>query len=167
MEELRKLRIYAEAKKKELQQLKTATEQMSEMLEDTETLKLLLVEKDNMIMTLRDQIQTLTRVVEQQSQKVDSLEAETSQLLEEVFLKNAFIQETKVLAEKKEMRIHELEEMCRLLNMEKCKLSHECIEKTCAANKLRKERKEIVAELREAQRELACLSDDYEILKRN
>ncbi|XP_073455889.1 coiled-coil domain-containing protein 158 isoform X2 [Aquarana catesbeiana] len=167
VDELRKLRMYAEAKKKELLQLKATSEQMSEMLEDTETLKLLLVEKDNMIKTLRNQIQTLTRVVEQQNQKVESLEAEKFQLLEEVFLNNAFIQETKVVAEKKDMRIHELEEMCRLLNAEKSKLTNECIEKTCAANKLRKERKEIVAELRETQRELACLSEDYEILKRN
>ncbi|XP_040182716.1 coiled-coil domain-containing protein 158 isoform X2 [Rana temporaria] len=167
VDELRKLRMYAEAKKKELLQLKATSEQMSEMLEDTETLKLLLVEKDNMIKTLRNQIQTLSRVVEQQNQKVESLEAEKFQLLEEVFLNNAFIQETKVVAEKKDMRIHELEEICRLLNMEKSKLTNECIEKTCAANKLRKERKEIVAELRETQHELACLSEDYEILKRN
>ncbi|XP_077332480.1 coiled-coil domain-containing protein 158 isoform X2 [Lithobates pipiens] len=167
VDELRKLRMYAEAKKKELLQLKATSEQMSEMLEDTETIKLLLVEKDNMIKTLRNQIQTLTRVVEQQNQKVESLEAEKFQLLEEVFLNNAFIQETKVVAEKKDMRTHELEEMCRLLNMEKSKLTNECIEKTCTANKLRKERKEIVAELRETQRELAFLSEDYEILKRN
>ncbi|KAM5191537.1 coiled-coil domain-containing protein 158 [Mantella aurantiaca] len=166
-EELKKLRLYAEAKKKELQQLKTTSEQMSEMLEDTETLKLLLVEKDNMIMTLRDQIQTLTRVVGQQNQKVGSLEAEKSQLLEEASLRNALIQDSKVMAEKKDLRIHELEEMCRLLNMEKRKLTNESIEKTCAANRLRKERKEIVAELRETQSELACLSEDYETLKRN
>ncbi|XP_018431678.1 PREDICTED: coiled-coil domain-containing protein 158 [Nanorana parkeri] len=167
VEELRKLRLYAEAKKKELQQLKATSDQMSEMLEDTETLKQLLMEKDNMIMTLRDQIQTLTRVVGQQNQKVGSLEAEKSQLLDEASLMNAVIQDSMVVAEKKDIKIHELEEMCRLLNMEKSKLTNECIEKTCASNKLKKERKDILAELRETQNELACLSEDYETMERN
>ncbi|XP_072261581.1 coiled-coil domain-containing protein 158 isoform X2 [Pyxicephalus adspersus] len=166
-EELKKLRFYAESKKKELQQLKTTSEQMSEMLEDTETLKLLLVEKDNMIMTLRDQVQTLTRMVGQQNQKVGTLEAEKSQLLKEASLRDALIQDNKDVAEKKDTKIHELEEMCILLKIEKSKLRNECIEKTCEANRLRKERKEIVAELKETQSELECLSENYKTLKRN
>ncbi|KAM9330516.1 coiled-coil domain-containing protein 158 [Gastrophryne carolinensis] len=165
--ELGKLRSYAEAKKREVHELQSASEQLSEMLEDTETLKLLLAEKDNMIMTLREQIETLTRVVGQQNQKVGSLEEEKSQLLAEASHRSSLIQDTMAMAEKKEARINELEEMCCVLNLEKTKLTNECIEKACVAKKLKKEKEEIAAELRGTQNELARLSEDLETLRRN
>ncbi|XP_068088808.1 coiled-coil domain-containing protein 158 [Hyperolius riggenbachi] len=159
VDELRKLRSYAEAKKKEVLQLKTVLEQTSQMLEDTETLNLLLIEKDNMIKTLREQVETLTQVVGQQNQKIGSLEAERCQLIEEASLMNDIIQYNKVMAENNDIKICELEDACSILNMEKAKLTDECIEKSHAAKKLRKEKEEIIAELKETQK-------NYESLKR-
>ncbi|XP_044134014.1 coiled-coil domain-containing protein 158 [Bufo gargarizans] len=166
LDELKKLRLYAESKKREVQQMKVDNERMTEMQRDAETLKLLLVEKDNMIVTLRGQIEAMTQMIGQQNQKVDALEAEKSQLLDEVTVKKSELQDLLLRAEKKEKRIAMLEELCTRLEIEKSKLANTNTKKILAAKKMKRERDEIMAELRETQRDLANLAEDYETLKR-
>ncbi|XP_063775762.1 coiled-coil domain-containing protein 158 isoform X2 [Pseudophryne corroboree] len=165
--ELKKLHLYAEDKKRELQQLKIDSEKISEIQKDSDTLKLLLVEKDNMIITLRGQIQAITQMIGQRNQKLGALEAERSQLLEEVTVRKAEIQDVKAAAEKNTVRIFELEEMCTVLELEKANLTNSSAKKALAAKRLRKEKEELMAKLRETQSDLANLAEDYKTLKSN
>ncbi|XP_071971909.1 coiled-coil domain-containing protein 158 isoform X2 [Engystomops pustulosus] len=165
-DELKKLRLYAESKKREVQQIRADNEKMTELQRDTDTLKLLLVEKDNMIVTLRGQIEAITHMIDQQNQKVDVLEMEKSQLLDEVAAKKCQLQDLALKAETKEKRIAELEEICTTSELEKSKLMHSNTRKILSAKKMKKEREEIMAELRETKSDLANLAEDYKILKR-
>ncbi|XP_066430442.1 coiled-coil domain-containing protein 158 isoform X2 [Eleutherodactylus coqui] len=164
-DELKKLRLYAESKKREVQQMRADNERTAEMQRDAETLKLLLVEKDNMIVTLRGQTEAMTQMIGQQNQKVEALEAEKSQLLDRAADKKAEIRDLALKAEKKEKRIAELEEFCTNLELEKRKLDNANTKKILAAKHMKKDREQIVAELRETQRDLANLAEDYESLK--
>ncbi|XP_075705962.1 coiled-coil domain-containing protein 158 [Rhinoderma darwinii] len=166
IDELKKMRLYAESKKREVQQMKADNQKFTEMQRDTDTLKLLLLEKDNMIVTLRGQIEAMTQMIGQQSQKVDTLEAEKSQLLDEAAVKKSEIQDLAVRAEKKEKRLAELEELCTGLELKKGKLTNANTKKILTAKKMKKEREEIMTELRETRNDLANLAEDYESLKK-
>ncbi|XP_077131869.1 coiled-coil domain-containing protein 158 isoform X1 [Ranitomeya variabilis] len=166
VDEMKKLRLYAESKKREVQHLRADNEKMTEIQRDADTLKLLLVEKDNMIMTLREQIEAMTMMTGQQNQKVDALEVEKSQLLHEVTVKKSESQDIALRAEKKEKRIVELEELCTGLELEKSKLANFNTKKILANKKTKKERDKIMFELMETRSDLANLAEDYEALKR-
>ncbi|CAN2390128.1 hypothetical protein PRIEUP_LOCUS164 [Pristimantis euphronides] len=166
VDELKKLRLYAESKRREVRHLRADNEIITEMQKDAETLKLLLLEKDNMIVTLRAQTEAMSQMIAQQNHKVDALEADKSQLLNEAAAKKSELQDLTIRAEQKEKRILELEELCTGLELEKSKLDHSNAKKSMAAKKLKKEREDIMAELRKTQRDLAYLSEDYETLKR-
>ncbi|XP_075055446.1 coiled-coil domain-containing protein 158 [Mixophyes fleayi] len=167
VDELKRLRLYAEDKQREVQLLKIDTEKISEIQKDAHTLKLLVVEKDNMIITLRGQIEAITRMIGKRNQEVEALEAEKSQLLEEVTARKAEIQDVRTMAEKKDGRLFELDEMCTVLELEKAKLTNLIAKRALATKKLRKEKEELLAGLRETRRDLASLAGDYKTLKRN
>ncbi|KAM4048917.1 coiled-coil domain-containing protein 158 [Anomaloglossus baeobatrachus] len=166
VDELKKLRLYAESKKREVQQTKADNEKMTEIQRDADTLKLLLAEKDNMIITLREQIEAMTIMIGQQNQKVEALEVDKSQLLREVSVKKAEIQDIAVRAENREKRLEQLEELCTGLELEKSKLANFNTKKILATKKVKKERDEIMVELLETRSDLANLAEDYEALKR-
>ncbi|XP_073398023.1 coiled-coil domain-containing protein 158 isoform X2 [Dendrobates tinctorius] len=166
VDEMKKLRLYAESKKREVQQIRVDNEKMTEMQRDAETLKLLLVEKDNMIITLREQIEAMTKMIGQQNQKIDALEVEKSQILHELTVKRSETQDIALRTEKKEKRILELEELCTGLELEKSKLANFNTKKILADKKTKKERDKIMFELMETRNDLANLAEDYEALKR-
>ncbi|XP_075139381.1 LOW QUALITY PROTEIN: coiled-coil domain-containing protein 158 [Leptodactylus fuscus] len=166
VDELKKLRMYAESKKREVQQMRAEHEKITEMQRDADTLKLLLIEKDNMIVTLREQIKAMTHMIEKQNQKVDFLEVEKSQLLDEVAVLRSEIQDLVLKAEKKEKRIAELEELCTALELEKSKLANSNTKKILAIKKMKKEQEDIMAVLRETRSDLANLAEDYGTLKK-
>ncbi|XP_069832302.1 coiled-coil domain-containing protein 158 [Dendropsophus ebraccatus] len=166
VDELKKLHLYAESKKREVQQMKADNEKLIEIQKDTDTIKLLLVEKDNMIVTLRGQIEAMALIIGQLNHKVDVMEAEKSQLLDEVVVKKSEIQNLTVFAEKKEKRIAELEDLCTGLELEKSKHVNMNAKNVLAVKKMKKEREEITTKLKKTQRDLADLAEDYEALKR-
>ncbi|XP_056407890.1 coiled-coil domain-containing protein 158 isoform X2 [Hyla sarda] len=166
VDEQKKLRLYTESKKREVQQIKAENKKLNEMQKDTDTLKLLLVEKDNMIVTLRGQIEAMAQMIGQQNQKVDALETEKSQLLDEVAVKNSEMKNLVVRVEKKEKRIAELEELCTGLELEKSKHANMNTKNLMAVKKMKKEREEMMVELKKTQSNHANLAEDYEVLKR-
>ncbi|XP_075462834.1 coiled-coil domain-containing protein 158 isoform X3 [Ascaphus truei] len=167
MDELKKLRFQAEAKKRERQQLKSDGEQLIKVLADVEMMKLHLTEKDHIIIAMRDQVADMTRVVGQHSQRAGAMQVENAQLLGDVGDRKAEIQEIKIIMEKKDARISELEALFRDLEMEKLKLTNAGSEMTHAVKDLRLERDQLVTELKVTRNELASLAEDYDVLKRN
>ncbi|KAM4807796.1 coiled-coil domain-containing protein 158 [Rhinophrynus dorsalis] len=167
MDELKKLHSHLEAKKSEAQKLKLEVEKLREHQKDAENMKIHLAEKEQMVKALQNQVGNMTHIVGQQSQRLEVLQVQNSNLLEEIREKKTEIQNMKNMAEKKDMKIQELEALLQDLELEKAKQRNSSTEKAREAKELRRERDQLIAELKVTQKDLASLAEDYEVLKRN
>ncbi|XP_053317722.1 coiled-coil domain-containing protein 158 [Spea bombifrons] len=152
-DKLKKLRSQVEAKKQEAEQSRTEAEKLKNIHKDAEKMRSHLTEKDQLIKTMEVQVENLTQIIDQLSEKANVLQTEKSQLQQDVSYMKSKLEELNVLAGKKEARIHELEQ-------EKINVRNEACE-------LKMEKDDLKADLKVVRSKFANLTDNYEILKRN
>uniref|UniRef100_A0A8C5LXX5 Coiled-coil domain containing 158 n=1 Tax=Leptobrachium leishanense TaxID=445787 RepID=A0A8C5LXX5_9ANUR len=139
-DKIKKLCALTEVKTQEAEHFKMYVEKMEETQKDLEKMRVHLAEKDHFIKSLQLQAENLFQAVGQQTEKINILQGERSQLLVEM----------KANKEKRDTKIHELEQ-------EKNKLS----------NDLTIERERLLAELKDTHHNLKNLEVDYQVLQRN
>ncbi|CAM4547587.1 coiled-coil domain-containing protein 158 isoform X1 [Caretta caretta] len=166
-EEIKKLRSRVDSKLQELQHLKNEGDYLQNVQSERETLKLQVMEKERVIEIFQKQIDTMTQIVGQHGRTAGAMEVEKSQLVKEISDRKLEVQELKIVMDKKEDRIREMEARLSELELEKVKLINTCTERLCAVKDMKLERDQLMNELKASRTELAGLAEEYEKLKRN
>ncbi|XP_006885402.1 PREDICTED: coiled-coil domain-containing protein 158 [Elephantulus edwardii] len=165
--EITKLRSRVDLKLQELQHLKNEGDHLRNVQTECEALKLQMAEKDKVIEILRQQIENMTQLVGQHGRTAGAMQVEKAQLEKEINDRRLELQEFKILKEKKDAKIRELEVRVSDLELEKVKLVNAGSERLRAVKDLKQERDQLVNEVKTTRNELNSLSEDYEVLKRN
>ncbi|XP_029424393.1 coiled-coil domain-containing protein 158 [Nannospalax galili] len=165
--EITKLRSRVDLKLQELQHLKNEGDHLRNVQMECEALKLQVAEKDKVIEILRQQIENMTQLVGQHGRTAGALQAEKAQLEKEIHDRKLELQEFKILKDKKDAKIRELEARVSDLELEKVKLVNAGSEWLRAMKDIKQERDQLLNEVKSNRNELNNLSEDYEVLKRN
>ncbi|XP_059130666.1 coiled-coil domain-containing protein 158 isoform X2 [Peromyscus eremicus] len=165
--EITKLRSRVDLKLQELQHLKNEGDHLRNVQTECEALKLQMVEKDKVIEILRQQIENMTQLVGQHGRTAGAMQVEKAQLEKEINDRKLELQEFKILKDKKDAKIRELEARMSDLELEKVKLVNAGSERLRAVKDIRQERDQLLNEVKTSRTELNSLSEDYEVLKRN
>ncbi|XP_075785553.1 coiled-coil domain-containing protein 158 isoform X2 [Pelodiscus sinensis] len=166
-EEIKKLRSRVDSKLQELQHLKSEGDYLQNVQSECETLKLQVIEKQRVIEIFQKQIDNMTQIVGQHGRTAGAMEVEKSQLLKEISDRKLEVQELKIVMEKKEDRIREMEARLSELELEKVKSVNTCTERLRAVKDLKLERDQLMNELKVSRTELTNLAEEYENVKRN
>nr|XP_003414188.1 coiled-coil domain-containing protein 158 [Loxodonta africana] len=165
--EITKLRSRVDLKLQELQHLKNEGDHLRNMQTECEALKLQMTEKDKVIEILRQQIENMTQLVGQHGRTAGAMQVEKAQLEKEINDRRLELQEFKILKDKKEAKIRELEARVSDLELEKVKLVNAGSERLRAVKDIKQERDQLLNEVKTCRSELNSLTEDYEVLKRN
>ncbi|ERE91514.1 coiled-coil domain-containing protein 158 isoform X2 [Cricetulus griseus] len=165
--EITKLRSRVDLKLQELQHLKNEGDHLRNVQTECEALKLQMAEKDKVIEILRQQIENMTQLVGQHGRTAGAMQVEKAQLEKEINDRKLELQEFKILKDKKDAKIRELEARMSDLELEKVKLVNAGSERLRAVKDIRQERDQLLNEVKTSRTELNSLSEDYEVLKRN
>ncbi|XP_056659264.1 coiled-coil domain-containing protein 158 isoform X13 [Monodelphis domestica] len=165
--EITKLRSRVDLKLQELQHLKNEGDHLRNVQSECEALKLQMVEKDKVIEILRQQIENMTQLVGQHGRTAGAMQVEKTQLEKEINDRKLELQEFKIIKDKKDSKIRELEARLSDLELEKVKLVNAGSERLRAVKDMKQERDQLLAEVKNSRNELSSLSEDYEVLKRN
>ncbi|XP_023416395.1 coiled-coil domain-containing protein 158 isoform X6 [Cavia porcellus] len=165
--EITKLRSRVDLKLQELQHLKTEGEHLRHAQTECEALRLQMAEKDKVIEILRQQIENMTQLVGQHGRTAGAMQVEKAQLEKEINDRRLELQEFKILKDKKDSKIRELEARVSDLELEKVKLVNAGSERLRAVRDIKQERDQLLNEVKNSRSELNSLSEDYEVLKRN
>ncbi|XP_031246903.1 coiled-coil domain-containing protein 158 isoform X7 [Mastomys coucha] len=165
--EITKLRSRVDLKLQELQHLKNEGDHLRNVQTECEALKLQMAEKDKVIEILRQQIENMTQLVGQHGRTAGAMQVEKAQLEKEINDRKLELQEFKILKDKKDAKIRELEARVSDLELEKVKLVNAGSERLRAVKDIRHERDQLLNEVKSSRTELNHLSEDYEVLKRN
>eukprot|EP00069_Balaena_mysticetus_P015016 bmy_22465T0 len=165
--EIMKLRSRVDLKLQELQHLKNEGGHLRNVQTECEALKLQMAEKDKVIEILRQQIENMTQLVGQHGRTAGAMQVEKAQLEKEINDRRLELQEVKVLKDKKDAKIRELEARVSDLELEKVKLVNAGSERLRAVKDIKQERDHLLSEVKASRNELNSLTEDYEVLKRN
>ncbi|XP_040336754.1 coiled-coil domain-containing protein 158 isoform X5 [Herpailurus yagouaroundi] len=165
--EITKLRSRVDLKLQELQHLKTEGDHLRNVQTECEALRLQMAEKDKVIEILRQQIENMTQLVGQHGRTAGAMQVAKAQLEKEINDRRLELQEFKILKDKKDAKIRELEARVSDLELEKVKLVNAGSERLRAVKDIRQERDQLLSEVKTSRNELHSLSEDYEVLKRN
>ncbi|XP_049741943.1 coiled-coil domain-containing protein 158 [Elephas maximus indicus] len=165
--EITKLRSRVDLKLQELQHLKNEGDHLRNVQTECEALKLQMTEKDKVIEILRQQIENMTQLVGQHGRTAGAMQVEKAQLEKEINDRRLELQEFKILKDKKEAKIRELEARVSDLELEKVKLVNAGSERLRAVKDIKQERDQLLNEVKTCRSELNSLTEDYEVLKRN
>ncbi|XP_058523174.1 coiled-coil domain-containing protein 158 isoform X2 [Ochotona princeps] len=165
--EITKLRSRVDLKLQELQHLKNEGDHLRNVQTECEALKLQMTEKDKVIEILRQQIENMTQLVGQHGRTAGAMQVEKAQLEKEINDRRLELQEFKILKDKKDAKIRELEARVSDLELEKVKLVNAGSERLRAVKDIKQERDQLLNEVKTSRSELNNLSEDYEVLKRN
>ncbi|XP_053444041.1 coiled-coil domain-containing protein 158 isoform X2 [Nycticebus coucang] len=165
--EITKLRSRVDLKLQELQHLKNEGDHLRNVQTECEALKLQMTEKDKVIEILRQQIENMTQLVGQHGRTAGAMQVEKAQLEKEINDRRLELQEFKILKDKKDAKIRELEARVSDLELEKVKLVNAGSERLRAVKDIKQERDQLLNEVKTSRNELNSLSEDYEVLKRN
>uniref|UniRef100_A0A671GAD4 Coiled-coil domain containing 158 n=1 Tax=Rhinolophus ferrumequinum TaxID=59479 RepID=A0A671GAD4_RHIFE len=165
--EITKLRSRVDLKLQELQHLKNEGDHLRNMQTECEALKLQMAEKDKVIEILRQQIENMTQLVGQHGRTAGAMQVEKAQLEKEINDRRLELQEFKILKDKKDAKIRELEARVSDLELEKVKLVNAGSERLRAVKDIKQERDQLLSEVKASRNELNSLTEDYEVLKRN
>ncbi|XP_040148218.1 coiled-coil domain-containing protein 158 isoform X1 [Ictidomys tridecemlineatus] len=165
--EITKLRSRVDLKLQELQHLKNEGDHLRNVQTECEALKLQMAEKDKVIEILRQQIENMTQLVGQHGRTAGAMQVEKAQLEKEINDRRLELQEFKILKDKKDAKIRELEARVSDLELEKVKLVNAGSERLRAVKDIKQERDQLLNEVKMSRNELNSLSEDYEVLKRN
>ncbi|EMP29476.1 hypothetical protein UY3_13414 [Chelonia mydas] len=157
-EEIKKLRSRVDSKLQELQHLKNEGDYLQNVQSERETLKLQVMEKERVIEIFQKQIDTMTQIVGQHGRTAGAMEVEKSQLVKEISDRKLEVQELKIVMDKKEDRIREMEARLSELELEKVKLINTCTERLRAVKDMKLERDQLMNELKASRTELAGLA---------
>ncbi|XP_036620863.1 coiled-coil domain-containing protein 158 [Trichosurus vulpecula] len=165
--EITKLRSRVDLKLQELQHLKNEGDHLRNVQAECEALKLQMAEKDKVIEILRQQIENMTQLVGQHGRTAGAMQVEKTQLEKEINDRKLELQEFKIIKDKKDSKIRDLEARLSDLELEKVKLVNAGSERLRAVKDMKQERDQLLAEVKNSRNELSSLSEDYEVLKRN
>ncbi|XP_015441596.1 coiled-coil domain-containing protein 158 isoform X4 [Pteropus alecto] len=165
--EITKLRSRVDLKLQELQHLKNEGDHLRNVQTECEALKLQMAEKDKVIEILRQQIENMTQLVGQHGRTAGAMQVEKAQLEKEINDRRLELQEFKILKDKKDAKIRELEARVSDLELEKVKLVNAGSERLRAVKDIKQERDQLLNEVKTGRNELNSLTEDYEVLKRN
>ncbi|XP_012412947.1 coiled-coil domain-containing protein 158 isoform X2 [Trichechus manatus latirostris] len=165
--EITKLRSRVDLKLQELQHLKNEGDHLRNVQTECEALKLQMTEKDKVIEILRQQIENMTQLVGQHGRTAGAMQVEKAQLEKEINDRRLELQEFKILKDKKDAKIRELEARVSDLELEKVKLVNAGSERLRAVKDIKQERDQLLNEVKTSRSELNSLTEDYEVLKRN
>ncbi|XP_037386084.1 coiled-coil domain-containing protein 158 isoform X2 [Talpa occidentalis] len=165
--EITKLRSRVDLKLQELQHLKNEGDHLRNVQTECEALKLQMAEKDKVIEILRQQIENMTQLVGQHGRTAGAMQVEKAQLEKEINDRRLELQEFKILKDKKDAKIRELEARVSDLELEKVKLVNAGSERLRAVKDIKHERDQLLNEVKASRNELNSLTEDYEVLKRN
>ncbi|KAM9237790.1 coiled-coil domain-containing protein 158 [Dugong dugon] len=165
--EITKLRSRVDLKLQELQHLKNEGDHLRNVQTECEALKLQMTEKDKVIEILRQQIENMTQLVGQHGRTAGAMQVEKAQLEKEINDRRLELQEFKILKDKKDAKIRELEARVSDLELEKVKLVNAGSERLRAVKDIKQERDQLLNEVKTSRSELNGLTEDYEVLKRN
>ncbi|XP_060043882.1 coiled-coil domain-containing protein 158 isoform X4 [Erinaceus europaeus] len=165
--EITRLRSRVDLKLQELQHLKNEGDHLRNMQSECEALKLQMAEKDKVIEILRQQIENMTQLVGQHGRTAGAMQVEKAQLEKEINDRKLELQEFKILKDKKDAKIRELEARVSDLELEKVKLVNAGSERLRAVKDIKQERDQLLSEVKTSRNELNNLTEDYEVLKRN
>ncbi|XP_038299804.1 coiled-coil domain-containing protein 158 isoform X6 [Canis lupus familiaris] len=165
--EITKLRSRVDLKLQELQHLKTEGDHLRNVQTECEALRLQMAEKDKVIEILRQQIENMTQLVGQHGRTAGAMQVEKAQLEKEINDRRLELQEFKILKDKKDAKIRELEARVSDLELEKVKLVNAGSERLRAVKDIKQERDQLLNEVKTSRSELNGLTEDYEVLKRN
>ncbi|XP_042323215.1 coiled-coil domain-containing protein 158 isoform X2 [Sceloporus undulatus] len=164
-EEIQKLRGRVDGKLHELQQLKNEGDHLRSVQSECESLKVQLMEKEKVVEILRKQIENMTQIIGQHSRASGAMEVENAQLLKEVNDKKLEIQEFKILQDKKDCHLRELEASLSEMELERVKLMNTNSERLRVLKEMTLEREELVNEVKISRFELATLAEESEVIK--
>ncbi|KAM7154864.1 coiled-coil domain-containing protein 158 isoform 4-T4 [Molossus nigricans] len=165
--EITKLRSRVDLKLQELQHLKNEGDHLRNVQTECEALKLQMAEKDKVIEILRQQIENMTQLVGQHGRTAGAMQVEKAQLEKEINDRRLELQEFKILKDKKDAKIRELEARVSDLELEKVKLVNAGSERLRAVKDIKQERDQLLNEVKASRIELNSLTEEYEVLKRN
>ncbi|XP_070119756.1 coiled-coil domain-containing protein 158 isoform X7 [Equus przewalskii] len=165
--EITKLRSRVDLKLQELQHLKNEGDHLRNVQTECEALKLQMAEKDKVIEILRQQIENMTQLVGQHGRTAGAMQVEKAQLEKEINDRRLELQEFKILKDKKDAKIRELEARVSDLELEKVKLVNAGSERLRAVKDIKQERDQLLNEVKTCRNELNSLTEDYDVLKRN
>ncbi|XP_045040975.2 coiled-coil domain-containing protein 158 isoform X2 [Desmodus rotundus] len=165
--EITKLRSRVDLKLQELQHLKNEGDHLRNVQTECDALKLQMAEKDKVIEILRQQIENMTQLVGQHGRTAGAMQVEKAQLEKEINDRRLELQEFKILKDKKDAKIRELEARVSDLELEKVKLVNAGSERLRAVKDIKQERDQLLNEVKTSRNELNSLTEDYEVLKRN
>uniref|UniRef100_A0A5F7ZUW8 Coiled-coil domain containing 158 n=2 Tax=Cercopithecinae TaxID=9528 RepID=A0A5F7ZUW8_MACMU len=165
--EITKLRSRVDLKLQELQHLKNEGDHLRNVQTECEALKLQMTEKDKVIEILRQQIENMTQLVGQHGRTAGAMQVEKAQLEKEINDRRMELKELKILKDKKDAKIRELEARVSDLELEKVKLVNAGSERLRAVKDIKQERDQLLNEVKTSRNELNSLSEEYEVLKRN
>ncbi|XP_032190544.1 coiled-coil domain-containing protein 158 isoform X4 [Mustela erminea] len=165
--EITKLRSRVDLKLQELQHLKTEGDHLRNVQTECEALRLQMAEKDKVIEILRQQIENMTQLVGQHGRTAGAMQVEKAQLEKEISDRRLELQEFKILKDKKDAKIRELEARVSDLELEKVKLVNAGSERLRAVKDIKQERDQLLNEVKTGRSELNSLTEDYDVLKRN
>ncbi|XP_044801691.2 coiled-coil domain-containing protein 158 isoform X2 [Bubalus bubalis] len=165
--EITKLRSRVDLKLQELQHLKNEGDHLRNVQTECEALRLQMAEKDKVIEILRQQIENMTQLVGQHGRTAGAMQVEKAQLEKEINDRRLELQEVKILKDKRDAKIRELEARVSDLELEKVKLVNAGSERLRAVKDIKQERDHLLSEVKASRNELNSLTEDYEVLKRN
>ncbi|XP_036906886.1 coiled-coil domain-containing protein 158 isoform X5 [Sturnira hondurensis] len=165
--EITKLRSRVDLKLQELQHLKNEGDHLRNVQTECDALRLQMAEKDKVIEILRQQIENMTQLVGQHGRTAGAMQVEKAQLEKEINDRRLELQEFKILKDKKDAKIRELEARVSDLELEKVKLVNAGSERLRAVKDIKQERDKLLSEVKTSRSELNSLTEDYEVLKRN
>ncbi|KAM8801053.1 coiled-coil domain-containing protein 158 isoform 1-T1 [Rhynchonycteris naso] len=165
--EITKLRSRVDLKLQELQHLKNEGDHLRNVQKECEALRLQMAEKDRVVEILRQQIENMTQLVGQHGRTAGAMQVEKAQLEKEINDRRLELQEFKILKDKKDAKIRELEARVSDLELEKVKLVNAGSERLRAVKDIKQERDQLLNEVKTIRTEFNSLTEDYEVLKRN
>ncbi|XP_054538952.1 coiled-coil domain-containing protein 158 isoform X16 [Pan troglodytes] len=156
--EITKLRSRVDLKLQELQHLKNEGDHLRNVQTECEALRLQMTEKDKVIEILRQQIENMTQLVGQHGRTAGAMQVEKAQLEKEINDRRMELKELKILKDKKDAKIRELEARVSDLELEKVKLVNAGSERLRAVKDIKQERDQLLNEVKTSRSELNNLS---------
>eukprot|EP00070_Physeter_catodon_P040844 XP_028347738.1 coiled-coil domain-containing protein 158 isoform X5 [Physeter catodon] len=156
--EIMKLRSRVDLKLQELQHLKNEGGHLRNVQTECEALKLQMAEKDKVIEILRQQIENMTQLVGQHGRTAGAMQVEKAQLEKEINDRRLELQEVKILKDKKDAKIRDLEARVSDLELEKVKLVNAGSERLRAVKDIKQERDHLLSEVKASRNELNSLT---------
>ncbi|XP_078092307.1 coiled-coil domain-containing protein 158-like [Mustelus asterias] len=148
-------------------QFEEAVTHLKKMQNDNDAVKMELNEKNKMLMTLRQEMESISEMTSQQSCASEALQLERKQLQTEVDCQNQKIQELKSDLEHKDAQMQALKAHLCELEKEKIKLVNAATEQMSELRDLLQEKDVLSTELNLIQNQMGDLKEEYNNLQRS